>query len=102
LKVKKEKLFLQNRKLELNPNNQKQNDYYKKVRDHITKVGYIINPLLVVEEGDKYKVVYGNNRYLSGLELGFAEFPIQVLKDEEVHTIKEAAKDYKEINLDEI
>jgi ParB-like chromosome segregation protein Spo0J len=88
--------------LELNPSNQRQSPLYKKVRDHINKTGYIINPLLVVEDKDKYKVVYGNNRYLSGIELGFTEFPIQVLKDDEVPTITEAAKSYKEINLDEI
>ena len=102
MKVPKEKLYLRNQNLELNPSNQKQTDLYKKVRDHIKKTGYIINPLLVVEDGDKYKVVYGNNRYLSGLELGFTEFPIQVLKNDEVTTIREAAKSYKEINLDEI
>ena len=101
MKVPKEKLYLRNRNLELNPSNQRQSSIYKKVRDHIKKTGYIINPLLVVEDGDKYKVVYGNNRYLSGLELGFTEFPIQVLKDDEVQTIREAAKSYQEINLDE-
>jgi len=88
--------------LELNPSNQRQSPLYKKVRDHINKTGYIINPLLVVEDKGKYKVVYGNNRYLSGIELGFTEFPIQVLKDDEVPTIREAAKSYKDINLDEI
>ena len=102
MKVSKEKLFLRNKALELNPSKQKESSLYKKVRDHIKKTGYIINPLLVVEDGDKYKVVYGNNRYLSGLELGFTEFPIQVLKNDEVPTIREAAKSYKEINLDEI
>ena len=88
--------------MEQNPSNQKQSSLYKKVRNHIKKTGYIINPLLVVEDGDRYKVVYGNNRYLSGLELGFTGFPIQVLKNDEASTIKEAAKNYKEINLDEI
>ena len=102
MKVPKEKLYLRNRNLELNPSNQKQSPLYKKVRDHIKKTGYIINPLLVVEDGDRYKVVYGNNRYLSGLELGFTEFSIQVLKNDEVSTIREAAKSYTEINLDEI
>ena len=102
MKVPKEKLYLRNRNLELNPSNQRQSPLYKKVRDHINKTGYIINPLLVVEDKGKYKVVYGNNRYLSGIELGFTEFPIQVLKDDEVPTITEAAKSYKEINLDEI
>jgi len=101
LKVKREKLFLRNVNLERNPSNQRQGSLYKTVRDHIKKTGYIINPLLVVEEGDRYKVVYGNNRYLSGLELGFTEFPIQVLPNEEVPTIREAAKSYKEINLND-
>ena len=101
MKVPKEKLCLKNRNLELNPSNQRQSPLYKKIRDHIKKTGYIINPLLVVEDGDRYKVVYGNNRYLSGLELGFTEFPIQVLKDDEVPTIRKAAKSYKDINLDE-
>jgi len=102
LKVKKEKLFLRKQTLEQNPNNQRQSLFYKKVRDHIKKVGYIINPLLVVKDKDRYKVVYGNNRYLSGLELGFTEFPIKVLNNDEVDTIMKAAKDYKEVNLDEI
>jgi ParB-like chromosome segregation protein Spo0J len=102
LKIPKEKLFLRNRDLELNPNNQKKSTLYKKVRDHIKKIGYIINPLLAIEDGDKYKIVYGNNRYLAGLELGFTEFPIKVLKNDKVPTIVEATKSYKEINLDEL
>ena len=102
MKAPKEKLFLRNKDLELNPSNQKQSPIYIKTRDHIKKIGYIINPLLTVKDGDKYKVVYGNNRYLAGLELGFTEFPIKVLKNDEVSTIVEATKSYKEINLDEI
>ena len=102
MKAPKEKLFLRNKDLELNPINQKQSPIYIKTRDHIKKIGYIINPLLTVKDGDKYKVVYGNNRYLAGLELGFTEFPIKVLKNDEVSTIVEATKSYKEINLDEI
>ena len=102
MKVKKEKLYLRNRSLESNPTNQKKSPLYIKVRDHINKTGYIINPLLVVEDGDKYKVVYGNNRYLAGVELGLKEFPIKILKNEEVSTIREAAKNYEEVILDEI
>ena len=102
MKAPKEKLYLRNQHLEQNPSNQRQTDFYKKVKNHIMKTGFIINPLLVVEDGDRYKVVYGNNRYLSGLELGLKEFPIQVLKNDEVDTIKNAAKSYKEINLNEI
>ena len=85
----------------MHPENQRQNDLYKKVRDHIEKTGYIINPLLVVEEGDKYKVVYGNNRYLAGVELSLKEFPIKILPNEEVSTIREGAKTYTEVKLDE-
>ena len=77
------------------------NDLYKKVRDHIKKTGFIINPLLVVEAGDKYKVVYGNNRYLAGVELNLKEFPIKILPNEEVSTIREGAKTYIEVKLDE-
>jgi hypothetical protein len=102
LKVKREKLYLRNRNLESNPTNQKKSILYIKVRDHINKTGYIINPLLVVEDGAMYKVVYGNNRYLAGVELGLKEFPIKILKNEEVLTIREAAKSYKEVVLDEI
>jgi len=101
LKVKREKLYLQNRSLEHNPNNQRKSDLYKKIKKHIEKTGYIINPLLVVEDNDKYKVVYGNNRYLVAVELGYEEIPIQVLKDEDKKTILDAAKTYKEINIDE-
>jgi len=85
----------------MQPENQRQSDLYKKVRDHIKKTGSIINPLLVVEEGGKYKVVYGNNRYLAGVELSLKEFPIKILPNEEVSTIREGAKTYTEVKLDE-
>ena len=101
MKVKREKLYLRNRSLESNPTNQKKSPLYIKVRDHINKIGYIINPLLVVEDGDRYKVVYGNNRYLAGEELGLKEFPIKNLPDDEVVTIREKAKSYTEVNLND-
>jgi ParB-like chromosome segregation protein Spo0J len=99
LKVKKEKLFLRNQRLEINPSNQKKSLLYKRVRDHIKNTGYIINPLLVIRHEDKYKVVYGNNRYLAGLELGFKEFDVEVLQNDNIDTIKQAAKKYKEVKL---
>tara|TARA_R100001443_G_scaffold36508_1_gene50316 strand:+ start:75 stop:341 length:267 start_codon:yes stop_codon:yes gene_type:complete len=86
--------------LEQNPSSQKQTDLYKKVKDHIKKTGFIVNPLLVVEDEKKYKVVYGNNRYLAGVELGLKEFPIEVLKNDDPITIKAVAKKYKEVDLD--
>jgi ParB-like chromosome segregation protein Spo0J len=42
----------------------------------------IINPLITVKEGDKYKILAGNNRFLAGLELGHTEFPIKVIEGE--------------------
>ena len=102
MKVTKEKLFLRNKNLEQNPNSQKQTDLYKKVKDHIKKTGFIINPLLVVEDQEKYKVVYGNNRYLAGVELGLKEFPIEILENDDPITIKAAAKKYKEVDLNAI
>ena len=101
MKVLKEKLYLRNQSLEQNPSNQKQTELYKKVRDHIKKTGFIINPLLVVKDGDRYKVVYGNNRFLAGVELGLKEFSVEILKDDEVKTIRKGAETYQEINLDE-
>jgi len=101
LKIPREKLYLQNRNLERNPDKHKEvSGIYKQVKDHIKKTGYIINPLLVVEDGEKYKVVYGNNRYLAGVELGLKEFPIQILPDPKPETIREAAKSYKKVDLD--
>jgi len=100
LKIPREKLYLRNQRLEQNPSNHKEcSGIYQQVRDHIKKTGYIINPLLVVKDGEKYQVVYGNNRYLAGVELGFKEFPIQILPDPEPKTIREAAKSYKEVDL---
>ncbi len=46
-----------------------------------------MNPLLVVKENEKYKIIYGNNRYLIGLELGFKVFQIKILHNEKVLTI---------------
>jgi len=97
LKVQREKLFLRNQSLEQNPNNQKQTDLYKKVKDHIKKTGFIINPLLVVKDENRYKVVYGNNRYLAGVEVGLKEFPIKILPDDEVKTIRSNYIDHKKV-----
>jgi len=70
-------LFLRNHRLERNPHNQKQSNLYKKVLASLKKHGQI-NPLVCIQEGERYKVCVGNNRYLAGLELGFKEFDIIV------------------------
>ena len=39
----------------------------------------MVNPLLCIQEGDRYKCCIGNNRYLAALELGIKEVPVQVI-----------------------
>ena len=90
---------MRNRSLEKDPKNQRNSDFYKRVKQAIIKEGKIINPLLCVKEGDRYKICVGNNRYLAGLELGYEEFPILEIKDENVITLKEEIKKYKKVEV---
>ena len=75
------KVFLRNQQLQKNPHNQTDSPFYKKVRDSMKKEG-MINPLLCIQEGDRYKICIGNNRYLAGLELGIKEVPIKIITSE--------------------
>ena len=100
--IKREKLFLRNKALEKNPVNQRQSPFYQKVKHKIKQMNKIINPLITVKEGDKYKVLAGNNRFLAGLELGYTEFPIKVITKETPQDIRKAMEDYILIDLDEI
>jgi ParB-like chromosome segregation protein Spo0J len=97
--VNKKKLFLRNRSLEKDPKNQRNSDFYKRVKQAIIKEGKIINPLLCVQEGDRYKICVGNNRYLAGLELGYEEFPILVLPNEDVITLRAEIKKYTDVSF---
>ena len=76
-----EKVFLRNKQLENKPENQKESPFYQKVRDSMKKRG-MVNPLLCIQEGDRYKCCIGNNRYLAALELGIKEVPVQVITSE--------------------
>ena len=76
-----EKVFLRNKNLEAQPENQRTSPFYKKVRDSMKKRG-MINPLLCIQEGERYKCCIGNNRYLAALELGIKEVPVQVITSE--------------------
>ena len=76
-----EKVFLRNKNLEAQPWNQRESPFYKKVRDSMKKKG-MINPLLCIQEGDRYKCCIGNNRYLAAHELGYKEVPIKVITSE--------------------
>ena len=99
--IQKEKLFLRNRALEKNPNNQRQSPFYQKVKDKIRLMNKIVNPLITIKEGDKYKILAGNNRFLAGLELGYTEFPVKVITEENSKKIAEAMEDYIPIDLNE-
>ena len=99
--IQREKLFLRNRALEKNPNNQRQSPFYQKVKDKIRLMNKIVNPLITIKEGDKYKILAGNNRFLAGLELGYTEFPIKVIEGETPQDIRKAMEDYIPIDLNE-
>ena len=99
--IQREKLFLRNRALEKNPNNQRQSPFYQKVKDKIRLMNKIVNPLITIKEGDKYKILAGNNRFLAGLELGYTEFPVKVITEETPQDIRKAMEDYIPIDLNE-
>jgi len=88
-----EKVFLRNQQLQKNPNNQKESPFYKKVRDSMKKEG-MINPLLCIQEGDRYKCCIGNNRYLAALELRIKEVPVKIITSEVPKDLMDATKDY--------
>ena len=76
-----EKVFLRNQQLQKNPHNQTTSPFYKKVRDSMKERG-MINPLLCIQEGDRYKCCIGNNRWLAAHELGIKEVPVKVITSE--------------------
>ena len=94
MKIPIEKLYLRNKKLEQNPVNQKKCELYKSVLNSFKKIGQV-NPLICVEDGDKYKVCIGNNRFLAGCELGFKEFDIVVVPDESIDRLRKIMGGYK-------
>ena len=88
-----EKLFLRNQQLQNNPKGQKESPFYKKVRDSMKKRG-MVNPLLCVQEGDRYKCCIGNNRWLAAHELGYKEVPVKIITSEVPKDLMDATKDY--------
>ena len=88
-----EKVFLRNQKLQKNPNSQRESPFYKKVRDSIKKIG-MVNPLLCIQEGERYKICIGNNRYLAALELGIKEAPVKIITSEVPQDLRSAIEDY--------
>ena len=88
-----EKVFLRNQQLEQNPSFQQESPFYKRVRDSIKKRG-MINPLLWIQEGDRYKCCMGNNRYIAAHELGIKEVPIKIITSEVPKDLMAATEDY--------
>ena len=88
-----EKLFLRNQQLQQNPSHQKESPFYKKVRDSMKKRG-MVNPLLCVQEGDRYKCCIGNNRWIAAHELGYKEVPVKIVTSEVPKDLIAATTDY--------
>ena len=88
-----EKLFLRNQNLRKNPHNQRESPFYKRVRDSMKKRG-MVNPLLCIQEEDRYKCCIGNNRYLAALELGIKEVPVKIVTSEVPKDLMAATEDY--------
>ena len=88
-----EKVFLRNQQLQKNPHNQTTSPFYQKVRDSMKKKG-MINPLLCIQEGDRYAVCIGNNRYLAAHELGIKEVLIKIVTSEVPKDLMAATEDY--------
>ena len=88
-----EKLFLRNQHLQKNPHNQRESPFYKKVRDSMKKEG-MINPLLCIQEGERYVCCIGNNRWLAAYELGIKEVPVKIVTSEVPKDLMAATTDY--------
>ena len=88
-----EKVFLRNQQLQKNPNHQKESPFYKKVRDSMKKEG-MINPLLCIQQGERYMCCIGNNRWLAAHELGYKEVPVKIVTSEVPKDLMAATTDY--------
>ena len=88
-----EKVFLRNQQLQKNPHNQTTSPFYKRVRDSMKKRG-MVNPLLCIQEGDRYKCCIGNNRWLAAHELGYKEVPVKIVTSEVPQDLMSATEDY--------
>jgi len=88
-----EKVFLRNQQLQKNPHNQTESPFYQKVRDSMKKRG-MVNPLLCIQEEERYKCCIGNNRYLAAHELGYKEVPVKVVTSEVPKDLMAATTDY--------
>tara|TARA_R110002020_G_scaffold79971_2_gene199838 strand:- start:946 stop:1161 length:216 start_codon:yes stop_codon:yes gene_type:complete len=54
----------------------------------------MVNPLLCIQEGERYKICIGNNRYLAALELGIKEAPVKIITSEVPQDLRSAIEDY--------
>ena len=88
-----EKVFLRNQQVANNPENQRESPFYQKVRDSMKKRG-MVNPLLCVQEEERYICCIGNNRWLAAHELGYKEVPVKIVISEVPKDLMAATTDY--------
>ena len=88
-----EKVFLRNQHLQKSPHNQTSTSFYKKVRDSMKEKG-MVNPLLCVQEEERYICCIGNNRWLAAHELGYKEVPVKIVTSEVPKDLMAATTDY--------
>jgi len=88
-----EKVFLRNQQLQKNPNSQRESPFYQKVRDSMKKRG-MVNPLLCIQEGERYICCMGNNRWLAAHELGIKEVPVKIITSEVPKDLMAATESY--------
>ena len=88
-----EKVFLRNQQVASKPENQRQSPFYQKVRDSMKKRG-MVNPLLCVQEEERYICCIGNNRWLAAHELGYKEVPVKIVISEVPKDLMAATTDY--------
>ena len=88
-----EKVFLRNQQLQNNPHNQTESPFYQKVRDSMKKRG-MVNPLLCIQEGERYICCIGNNRWIAAHELGYKEVPVKIVTSQVPKDLMDATKDY--------
>jgi ParB-like chromosome segregation protein Spo0J len=54
----------------------------------------MINPLLCIQEGERYICCIGNNRWLAAYELGIKEVPVKIVTSEVPEDLMAATTDY--------
>tara|TARA_R110002020_G_scaffold189122_1_gene388014 strand:+ start:315 stop:554 length:240 start_codon:yes stop_codon:yes gene_type:complete len=54
----------------------------------------MVNPLLCIQEGERYICCIGNNRWIAAHELGYKEVPVKIVTSQVPKDLMDATKDY--------